>query len=223
MVHNYRAPALPIVGAVLASGAVVVHRPSGPVCPSLVLPVPFLSFRYPFIVAVVRPWAFGSLMAGLVMPSRCWGGGVSREWWLVIRWRCWGILCLPGMHVVPGLIVARRRGSGCSVNPCSLSPGAHHRHQRRPPVIHPTSSCSWGWRWAVCRGAGAWGVVSCCLGVLVSASALASLLDRRSRTLVLVPHRRWCPPSSTRPTQPASRCLQRWERVVGRRFLFWGV
>jgi hypothetical protein len=136
MVHNYRAPALPVVSAVLASGAVVVHCPSGPVCPSLVLPVPFLSFRYPFIVAVVRPWAVGSLMAGLVMLSRCWGGGVSREWWLVIRWRCWGILCLPGMHAVPGLIVARRRGGGCSVVPCSLSPGAHHRHQRRS-TRHP--------------------------------------------------------------------------------------
>jgi hypothetical protein len=39
------APALPIVSVVLTSGAVVVHRPSGPVCPSLVLPVLFLSFR----------------------------------------------------------------------------------------------------------------------------------------------------------------------------------
>ena len=77
MVHNYRALALPIVSAVLASGAIVVHRPSGPVCLSLLLLVPFLSFHYPFIAAVVRPWAVGSLMAGLVMLSCCWGSGVS--------------------------------------------------------------------------------------------------------------------------------------------------
>ena len=76
MVHNYRAPALPIVSAVLASGAIVVHCPSGPVCLSLVL-VPFLSFHYPFIAAVVRPWAVGSLMAGLVMLSCCWGSGIA--------------------------------------------------------------------------------------------------------------------------------------------------
>ena len=74
----------------------------------------------------------------------------------------------------------------------------------------------------MCYGAGAWGVVSCCLGVLVSALVLASLLDCHSRALVLVPHHHWCPPSSTHPTQPASRCLQRWEQVVGWCFLFWG-
>ena len=66
MVHNYTnnglyasflvvmgAPALPIVSTVLASGAIVVYHPSGPVCPSLVLPVPFLSFCYHFVVVVV--------------------------------------------------------------------------------------------------------------------------------------------------------------------------
>jgi hypothetical protein len=169
MVHNYTngLHALPVVSTVLASGAVVVHRPSAPVCPSLVLPVPFLSFRYHFVVAVVRPWAVGSLMAGLVMPSRCWGGGVSREWWLVIKWWCWGILCLPGMHAVPRHIVARRRGGGCYVVPCSSSPGgpgtacccpgvvgAHRRHQchstRHPPheqvlVGLEVGGVSWCW------------------------------------------------------------------------------
>ena len=74
-----------------------------------------------------------------------------------------------------------------------------------------------------CHGAGACGVISCCLGVPVLVSALASLLDRRSRALMLVPHHRRCPPSSNRPTQPASRCLQQWEWVVGQHFLFWGV
>ena len=52
-----------------------------------------------------------------------------------------------------------------------------------PPVFHPTSSCSWGWRWVVCvvrrcgwtlvpwvGSAGACGVVSHRLGVPVLVS-----------------------------------------------------
>jgi hypothetical protein len=83
------------------------------------------------------------------------------------------------------------------------------------PTIHPMSSCSSAWQWvlhhpsfiAAMEGA-MWGpeAVPCCCGALV-----------------LVPHCHRCPLSSTRPTQPASRCLQWLEWVVGRRCHVGGV
>ena len=62
------------------------------------------------------------------------------------------------------------------------------------------------------------GVISCCLGALV----LVLVLDHHGEAMVLIPCHYQYLPSSTRPTQPASRCLQRWECMVGQHFLFQG-
>ena len=75
---------------------------------------------------------------------------------LVMLLHCWGILCLPG--------------TGTQAH-CSLSAWLCH------PLFVIARWCSWGWRWVVCHGAGACGVVSCHLGVLVSMLVLALLLD----------------------------------------------
>jgi hypothetical protein len=42
-----------------------------------------------------------------------------------------------------------------------------------PPVIHPTSNCSWGWRWVVCRGAGGRFLLFGCASVGVGAGIVA--------------------------------------------------
>ena len=178
------APALPVVSAVLTGGAIVVHRPSGPVCPSLVLPVPFLSFCC----------CGGATFGGWILD------GESHYVVPLLGRRCFPRVVVSGQVVVlghfvltwhargTGLIVACRHGSGCSVVPCLSSwswrclllSWCCGCALSSPASFHPSSTPR-----AVAREAGDGqcvvvlgpAVISCHLGVLVSVSALASLLD----------------------------------------------
>jgi len=126
----------------------------------------------------------------------------------VVVWPCWWWWC--------------RRWCCSALSSSSYGPGA--------PAIHPTSSGSSVWLRVLCRplfvrrqvlvppasfhpsstpravahgAGGGWCLALSLGGPLWGPGA--------------VPRRRRCLPSFTHPTQPASRCLQRWEWVVGRR------
>jgi hypothetical protein len=83
------APALPVVSTVLASGAIVVHRPSGPICPSLVLPVPFLSFHF----------CFGATLGSWILDGR------SRYAVPLLGQRCFQRVVVSGQVAVLGHFV----------------------------------------------------------------------------------------------------------------------
>jgi hypothetical protein len=122
------------------------------------------------------------------------------------------IVCSPHNPPYEQLLVGVGVGAmafGVVVWPCWCWSSVSLSYNSGAPAIHPTSSCSSAWRWVLCRPS----FVAAVEGAVWGPGAV----PRCCGALVLVPHCRRCPPSSTRPTQPASRCLQSWEWVVGRR------